>query len=79
MYWKESFLSTLVVGRLNKKPGGKQPVMRDTVWAGKTQRLVKEDGTPKGAALILEERGISTATLKLEDMRVILSCHDDYK
>ena len=55
----------LVVGRLNKNPGGKL--------------LVKEDRTPKCAALILEERAISTATLKLEDMCVILSCHDDFK
>ena len=69
----------LVVPRLNKKPGGKQPAMRDTTWAGKPQKLVMEDGTPKGAGMILEERGINTGTLKLEDMRVILSCHDDFK
>ncbi len=31
----------LVAARLNRKPGGKQPAMRDTVWAG------KHDGTPK--------------------------------
>lgn len=30
----------LVVSRLNKKPGGKQPAMRDTTWAGKPQKLV---------------------------------------
>ncbi len=29
----------LVVGQLNRKPGGKQPAMRDTVWAGKPQKL----------------------------------------
>ena len=41
--------------------------------------MVMDDGTPKGAAMILEERGINTATLKLEDMKIILSCHDDFK
>ena len=47
----------LVASCLNRKPGGKQPAMCDTVWAGKPQKLVLEDGTPKGAAMILEERG----------------------
>jgi len=37
------------------------------------------DGTPKGAAMILKERGINTSRLKLEDMQVILSQHDDFK
>ena len=69
----------LVASRVNKKPGGKQPAMRDTVWAGKPQKLNMDDGTPKGAAMILEERGINTASLKLEDMRIILNCHDDFK
>ena len=68
-----------MVSRLNKKPGGKQPAMRDTTWAGRPQKLVMEDGAPKGAAMILQERGVNTDTLKLEDMRVILSCHDDFK
>ena len=69
----------LVASRLNRKPGGKQPVMHDTVWAGKPQKLVLDDGTPKGAAMILEERGICTKTLKLEDLIVILGQHDDFK
>lgn len=47
----------LMASRLNRKPGGKQLVMHDTVWAGKSQKLVLDDGTPKGAAMILEERG----------------------
>lgn len=37
----------LVASRLNKRPGGGQPIMRDTVWAGKKQTLVMEDGTPQ--------------------------------
>ena len=70
---------TLVASRLNRKPGGKQPLMHDTVWAGNPQKLVLDDGTPKGAATILEERGICTKTLKLEDLIVILGQHDDFK
>ena len=66
----------LVVSRLNRKPGGKQPAMRETTWAGKPQKMVMEDATPKGAAMILEERGTYTRTLKLEDIR---SMHDDFK
>ena len=50
----------LVVSRLSKKPRGKQPAMGDTTWAGKPQKLVMDTGTPKGAALILKERGINT-------------------
>ena len=69
----------LVTSRLNKKTGGQQPAMRDTIWGGKVQKLVMEDGTPKGAAMILEERGINTTPLKLDDMRVILSQHDDFR
>ena len=69
----------LVASRLNRKPGGKQPTVHDTVWAGKPQKLVLDDGRPKGAAMILEERGINTASLKLEQMIVILSQHDDFK
>lgn len=69
----------LVVSRLNKKPGGRQPAMRDTTWAGKPQKLVMDDGTPKEAALILEERGINASSLRLEDMKIILSCHEDFK
>ncbi len=53
--------------------------MRDTVWARKRQKLVETDGTPKGAAQILEERGIRTQTLKLADMRIILANHDNFK
>jgi len=33
--------------KANRNPGGKQPAMRDTKWAGQVQKLVMEDGTPK--------------------------------
>jgi len=47
--------------------------MRDTVWAGKPQRLMALQ------EMILQERGINTSTLKLSDMRIILSCHEDFR
>lgn len=59
--------------------GGKQLKMHDTVWNGQPQSLTLPDGTPKGAALILQERGYDTGRMKLEEMRRILEEHDDFK
>ena len=64
---------------MNVKPEGSQAVMTDTVWAGKVQRLVFNDGVPKGMKQVLEERGINTGTLKADEMRVILANHDDFR
>ena len=46
--------------------------MYDTVWAGKPQKLVDSAGVPKGMKRILEERGITTQTLKGDDMQLIM-------
>ena len=43
---------------MNVGPGGKQPKMRDTQWAGGVQKLVYEHGVPKGMKTVLEERGV---------------------
>ena len=53
--------------------------MRDTVWNGQPQTLTLPDGRPKGAALVLQERGYDTTRMKLEEMRRILAEHDDFK
>ena len=45
----------LIVSRMNVKPGGCQPKMRDTVYDGVTQRMVFDDGTPKGMKQVLIE------------------------
>lgn len=45
---------------MNVKPGGTQPVLRDTIWAGKVQETGYSAGTPKGMKQILGERGINT-------------------
>lgn len=64
---------------MNVYCGGEQAVMRDTVWAGKVQHLVDDEGVPKGMKQVLEERGINTATLKGADMRIILANHEDFR
>ena len=64
--------------KLNVKPGGAQPAMRDTVWGGKPQKLVDENGVPKGMKKVLEERGINTIKMKADDMRIVLSHHYDF-
>ena len=60
---------------MNMKPGGKQPAMRETQWGSRPQK----DGRPKGMKIILEERGIHTETLNVDNMRTILSNHDDFR
>ena len=69
----------LIASKMNKGPGGKQPKMRDTVWNGQPQTMTLPDGRPKGAALVLEERGYNTKGIKLEEMRAILADHDEFK
>jgi len=69
----------LDVSKMNVNPGGVQPKMRDTVWGGEVQKMQYALGIPKGMRVILEERGIATATFKGDDMREILLNHDDFK
>ena len=69
----------LDASKMNVKPGGKQPRMHTTVWAGNEQTMCLPDGTPKGMKLVLEERGINTATLIGPQMQVILQNHEDFK
>ena len=70
--------NALNVSRMNVRPGGRQPCMRDTVLAGCVQKMVYDDGTPKGMKAILEERGINTSRMKGDNMWVVLSFHDDF-
>ena len=51
---------------MNVYPGGKQAIMRDTVWDGKTQKMVLPDGTAKGMKLVLQERGVEVKGLNAE-------------
>ena len=43
---------------MNVYPGGKQAIMRDMVWDGRTQTMVLRDGTAKGMKLVLQKRGV---------------------
>ena len=52
--------------------------VRDVTWAGRPQPMVHSDGTAKGLRTVLQERGINASTLKVDDMRTILSNHDDF-
>ena len=65
---------------MNAKPGGKQPIMRDTInpFTGNVQRLVFSIRVPKGLILVLKERGIDTRNMKVDDMRKELACHSDF-
>ena len=68
----------LNVNSMNVFPGGTQAVMRDTVWAGEVQKMVFDDGTPKGMKQVLEERGVDTAGMLGADMRETLREFDDF-
>lgn len=68
----------LNASRMNVKPGGKQPVMHDTVYYGKPQKMVLPDGTPKGMKLVLQERGIDVSKMKADDMRKALQDMHDF-
>ena len=59
------------------KDGGPQRV-RDTVWGRQSQSMVNEDGTVKGLRTILRERGIKTERMLADDMRVVLSNHENF-
>ena len=59
----------LNVDKMNVSSGGKQPVMRDTVWNGNVQRMVLDDGRPKGMKIVLKERGVDTYDMNAEKMR----------
>jgi len=64
---------------MNVKPGGKQPVMHDSVYNDMVQKMVLEDGTPKGMKLVLRERGIDVSNMKADDMRKTLPEMHDFK
>ena len=64
--------------RMNARPGGAQPCMRDTVWVGRIQTMVDENGVQKKHE-VLEERGINTTRMNADDMRVVFANHEDFR
>lgn len=69
----------LDVNKMNVNPGGKQRVMRDTIWQGKAQSMTFSLGIPKGMKRVLQERGIDTTGMNADKMREVLGNHYDFK
>ena len=68
----------LVAHKMNVRPGGDQPRIRDTIYQGKLQKMVFDDGTPKGVRVVLEERGIDTSRMLKQDTIAELGSHQDF-
>ena len=62
----------LSVERLNVRDGGKQPFLRDTVWDGQVQKMVRPDGVQKGLRTVLEERGVYTKGMNADMLKEVL-------
>ena len=76
---------SLNANRMNAKPGGQQPLMRDTEWNGSPQSLkmrVLERGhhklIPKGLIQVLKERHQYRPKMKLKEMRQEIATHPDF-
>ena len=63
---------------MNVQPGGTQPKLRTTTWAGKEQKMVYDNSTAKGTRTVLEERGINTTNTKVDNMGTVLSFNKDF-
>lgn len=70
---------SLDVNHMNVNPGGKQRVMRDGWWGGKSQKMTNAGGVPKGLKRVLEECGINMSKLNQKQMREVLGNHPDFK
>ena len=65
--------------RYKKCIQSKMPKVMDTVWAGAVQKLVDENGVPKGMKRVLLERRLNTATMVADDMRTVLANHKNFR
>ena len=63
--------NALSIQHMNVRPGGKQPIMRDTVFNGQVHQMVLSDGRPKGMKMVLQERGVDTKGMNAEIVREI--------
>ena len=75
----------LNANKMNARPGGQQPIMRDTIWNGKSQSLKKrviiqgkQQWIPRGLIDILTERGCYRKGMKVDDMRKEIATHPDF-
>jgi len=53
--------NALDVTKMNVNPGGKQRLMRDTVWQGRVQKMNYSVGMHKVMCVVLQKRGIDTS------------------
>lgn len=65
--------------KMNVRPGGKQPLLRDTIFDGQVQKMVMDDGRAKGMKIVLEERGVETKGMNADKMREVLNTFQDFK
>ena len=59
--------------------GGKQRIMRDPVWQGRVHKMNYSLGVAKGMRVVLQERGVDTSRMVVEDMRKALAEMEDFK
>ena len=72
--------NALVAARMNVKPGGSQPKMRDgRLPNGAPQKMTLQDGTPKGLDLVLRERGVDTLGMTKKDMVKRMEQFEDFR
>ena len=71
---------------MNAKPGGCQPVMHDTVWNGRPQKMTKSvlvrghrTVIPRGLIEVLTERGCYRPEMKVDEMQATIASHADFK
>ena len=69
----------LDASKMNVNPGGKQRIMRVTVWQDRVQKMNYSYGVAKGMQVVLHERGVDTSQIVAEDMRKALAEMEDFK
>eukprot|EP01083_Nonionella_stella_P004173 11996_1 len=78
----------LVANRMNRRPGGKQPILRNGYYKDTTGNRVSQqmwidvngERVAKGMELVLKERGVVIPSeWNVPDLRKELASHDDFK
>ena len=67
------------VYNMNVRQGGKQPILRSTVFNGVERIMAPFDGRPKGLKKVLQERGVDTTGMNADKLREVLSKYEDFK
>ena len=71
--YNKAFLDDVAnISRMNVCPGGKQLCLRDTVWAGCIQRMVDNNGIPRGMKAVLEGHVINCNQICLTGSKITI-------